>query len=125
MQKFFKYVPAFVLCYLIAMLLCTLGVWDLAETKPVYSSLKNNLTYAMVFAMLLRCDIRKVLRLGPRMLTGFLSATATIMLGFIGAFIAMKGIIGDDAWMGLGALCGSWIGGSGGKPPRCNEVFSS
>ena len=79
----------------------------------------------MIFVMLLRCDIRKVLRLGPRMLTGFLSATATIMLGFIGAFIAMKGIIGDDAWMGLGALCGSWIGGSGGKPPRCNEVFSS
>ena len=26
MQKFFKYVPAVVLCYLIAMLLCTLGV---------------------------------------------------------------------------------------------------
>ena len=26
MQKFFKYVPAVVLCYLIAMFLCTLGV---------------------------------------------------------------------------------------------------
>lgn len=35
MQKFFKYVPAVVLCYLIAMLLCTLGVWDMAETKPI------------------------------------------------------------------------------------------
>ena len=64
MQKFFKYVPAVVLCYLIAMLLCTLGVWDMAETKPAYSALKNNLTYAMIFAMLLRCDIRKLLKLG-------------------------------------------------------------
>ena len=63
MQKFFKYVPAVVLCYLIAMFLCTLGVWDMAETKPAYSALKNNLTYAMIFAMLLRCDIRKVLKL--------------------------------------------------------------
>ena len=35
MQKFFKYVPAVVLCYLIAMFLCTLGVWDMAETKPI------------------------------------------------------------------------------------------
>lgn len=35
MQKFFKYVPAVVLRYLIAMFLCTLGVWDMAETKPI------------------------------------------------------------------------------------------
>lgn len=113
MQKSFKYVPAVVLCYLIAMLLCTLGVWDMAETKPAYSALKNNLTYAMIFAMLLRCDIRKVLKLGPKMLIGFFSATLTIMIGFVCAFVLMKGTIGSDAWMGLGALCGSWIGGSG------------
>lgn len=110
MQKFFKYVPAVVLCYLIAMFLCTLGVWDMAETKPAYSALKNNLTYAMIFAMLLRCDIRKVLKLGPKMLIGFFSATLTIMIGFVCAFVLMKGTIGSDAWMGLGALCGSWIG---------------
>ena len=113
MQKFFKYVPAVVLCYLIAMFLCTLGVWDMAETKPAYSALKNNLTYAMIFAMLLRCDIRKVLKLDPKMLIGFFSATLTIMIGFVCAFVLMKGTIGSGAWMGLGALCGSWIGGSG------------
>ena len=113
LQKFFKYVPAVVLCYLIAMLLCTLKVWDMDETKPAYSALKNNLTYAMIFAMLLRCDIRKVLKLGPKMLIGFFSATVTIIIGFIAAFLIMKGTIGSDAWMGLGALCGSWIGGSG------------
>ena len=113
MQKFFKYVPAVVLCYLIAMFLCTLGVWDMAETKPAYSALKNDLTYAMIFAMLLRCNIRKVLKLGPKMLIGFFSATLTIMIGFVCAFVLMKGTIGSDVWMGLCALCGSWIGGSG------------
>ena len=113
MQKFFKYVPAVVLCYLIAMFLCTLGVWDMAEIKPACSALKNNLTYAMIFAMLLRCDIRKVLKLGPKMLIGFFSATLTIMIGFVCAFVLMKGTIGSDAWMGLGALCGNWIGDSG------------
>ena len=111
--KFFKYVPAVVLCYLVAMLLCTLQVWDMEATKPAYSALKNSLTYAMIFAMLLRCDIRKVLKLGPKMLLGFFCATFTIMVGFILAFLLMKGKIGSDAWMGLGALCGSWIGGSG------------
>lgn len=113
LKKFFKFVPAVVLCYLVAMLLCTLKVWDMAETKPAYSALKNNLTYAMIFAMLLRCDIRKVLKLGPKMLIGFFCASATIIIGFIVSFIAMKGVIGSDSWMGLGALCGSWIGGSG------------
>lgn len=113
LAKFFKYVPAVVLCYLIAMLFCTLKLWDMDATKPAYSGLKNNLTYAMIFAMLLRCDIRKVLKLGPKMLIGFFAATFTIIIGFIVAFSIMKGTIGSDAWMGLGALCGSWIGGSG------------
>lgn len=113
LAKFFKYVPPVVLCYLIAMLLCTLQVWDMAETKPAYNALKNNLTYAMIFAMLLRCDIRKVLKLGPKMLIGFFCATFTIIIGFVVSFAIMKGVIGPDAWKGLGALCGSWIGGSG------------
>lgn len=111
--KFFKYVPAVVLLYLISMLLCTLGVWDMESTKPAYSALKNSMTYAMVFCMLLRCDIRKIIKLGPKMLIGFFSASLTIMIGFVVAFLLMKGVIGTDAWMGLGALCGSWLGGSG------------
>ncbi|MBO5550949.1 MAG: DUF819 family protein [Lachnospiraceae bacterium] len=111
--KFFKLIPAVVLLYLTAMLLCTLKVWDMESTKPAYSALKNPLTYAMVFSMLLRCDIRKVIKLGPKMLIGFFSASVTIMTGFVLAFLLMKGVIGSDAWMGLGALCGSWLGGSG------------
>lgn len=111
--KFFKYVPAVVLCYLLAMVLCTLKVWDMDSTKPAYSALKNSLTYAMVFTMLLRCDIRKIIKLGPKMLIGFFSASITIIIGFILAFLLMKPVIGSDAWMGLGALCGSWLGGSG------------
>ena len=111
--KLFQYIPAVVLLYLLAMLLCTLKVWDIDATKPAYSTLKNPFTYAMVFTMLLRCDIRKVLKLGPRMLIGFFSASITIMIGFVAAFAVMKGVIGPEAWKGLGALCGSWLGGSG------------
>lgn len=111
--KFFKYIPAVVLLYFSAMLLCTLGTWDLEATNPTYSALKNPITYAMVFCMLLRCDIRKIFRLGPRMLIGFLSASFSIMVGFIVAFLLMKNRIGANSWMGLAALCGSWLGGSG------------
>lgn len=113
LKKFFSFVPPVVLCYLLSMVFCTLNVWDMESTKPAYSALKNSLTYAMVFTMLLRCDIRKIIKLGPKMLIGFFSASITIIIGFIVAFAIMKGAIGSDAWMGLGALCGSWLGGSG------------
>ena len=34
LAKFFKFIPAVVLCYLISMLLCTFKVWVLPPPKP-------------------------------------------------------------------------------------------
>ena len=73
------------------MILCTLGAWDMEATKPAYSVLKNNLLYAMIFLMLLRCDIRKIIKLGPKMLGGFFAASVSISLAFIATFAIMKG----------------------------------
>ncbi len=83
------------------------------STAATYSALKNNILYAMIFLMLLRCDIRKILKLGPKMLGGFFSASASIGIAFIVTFIVMRGPLGSEAWKALGALCGSWMGGSG------------
>ena len=112
-SKFFDFVPPIVLLYLLTMIFCTLGVWDLAETKPAYSALKNNILFAMIFLMLLRCDIRKILKLGPKMLGGFFAASVSIGIGFIGTYALLHTQLGADAWKALGALCGSWMGGSG------------
>ena len=111
--KIFEYIPPVVMLYLGAMLLCTVGLWDMKATQPAYGALKNNLLYAMVFVMLLRCDIRKILKLGPRMLGGFFAASFTIGIGFIGAYALFHTALGAGAWKALGALCGSWLGGSG------------
>ena len=111
--KFFEYVPPIVLLYLGTMILCTVNFWDLEATKPAYSALKNNILYAMIFLMLLRCDIRKVLKLGPRMLFTFFTASISISIGFILTYAIMHEYLGPGAWKGLAALCGSWMGGSG------------
>lgn len=111
--KFFDYVPPIVLLYLVTMIMCTLNVWDLKETKPAYSALKNNILYAMIFLMLLRCDIRKILKLGPKMLGGFFAASVSIGIGFIATYAILHGVLGAGSWKALGALCGSWMGGSG------------
>ncbi len=111
--KFFEFVPPIVLLYLITMILCTCKVWDMEATKPAYSALKNNILYAMIFLMLLRCDIRKILKLGPKMLLGFFAASVSIAIGFIVTYAIMHEALGAEAWKALGALCGSWMGGSG------------
>lgn len=112
-SKFFDYAPPIVLLYLITMIFCTLKVWDMEATKPAYSALKNNILFAMIFLMLLRCDIRKIVKLGPKMLGGFFCASITISLGFIITYAILHGPLGEEAWKALGALCGSWMGGSG------------
>ncbi|MBQ5799963.1 MAG: DUF819 domain-containing protein [Oscillospiraceae bacterium] len=112
-SKFFEYVPPVVLLYLVGMVCCTFGVWNTAETKAAYSAVRNPILYAMIFLMLLRCDIRQILKLGPKMLLGFFTASVSIAIGFIATYAIMNPVLDEGAWRGLGALCGSWMGGSG------------
>ncbi|MGN1090674.1 MAG: DUF819 domain-containing protein [Huintestinicola sp.] len=112
-EKFFKFAPPIVLIYLGLMLLCTVRLWNLEATSEAYGALKNPLLYAMLFIMLLRCDLRKIIRLGPKMLIGFFAATLSIGLGFVVSYAIMHGALGEGAWKSLGALCGSWMGGGG------------
>ena len=112
-QKFFRFAPPIVLIYLGLMLLCTVKLWDLEATSSAYSSLKNPLLYAMLFIMLLRCDLRKIIKLGPKMIVGFFAATLSIGLGFVVSYAILHGVLGEGSWKALGALCGSWMGGGG------------
>lgn len=112
-QNIFKFAPPIVLIYLGLMILCTVRLWDLEATNEAYTALKNPLLYAMLFIMLLRCDLRKIIKLGPKMLIGFFSATISIGLGFVAAYAIMHNFLGENSWQALGALCGSWMGGGG------------
>ncbi|MGV8982430.1 DUF819 family protein [Clostridium sp.] len=113
-SKIFNYVPAIVLLYFSAMLLSTFGMWEKNdEITSVYKGLKDNLLPAMIFLMLLRCDMRKILKLGPKMLIGLFSATISIMIAFVVTYGIFKGFFEPDTWKAFAALCGSWIGGTG------------
>lgn len=112
-QRILQFAPPIVLIYLGLMLFCTLKLWDLDATAGAYNALKNPILYAMLFVMLLRCDLKKILRLGPKMLIGFFAATLSIALGFVVSYALMHKALGAGAWQSLGALCGSWMGGGG------------
>ena len=112
--KVFNLVPPLVWIYVLNMIFCTIGVFDMASTKPAYSALKNNLLYAMIFVMLLRCDFRKLAKLGPRMIAIFLGGSLTLALGtFIGFPIFAESMGGaEKSWAAVAALYASWVGGS-------------
>ena len=111
---FFKYVPALVIIYFGAMILSTLGVWDMSVegVSKARSVLKDAILPSMIFLMLLRADLRDIAKLGPRMIISFFTATFTIMIGFVVAFLIFKGSLASNAPLTFGALAGSWVGGT-------------
>lgn len=112
-KVFFNFAPPIVLIYLGLMIFCTVRLWDLEATAGAYDAMKNPLLYAMLFIMLLRCDLKKIIKLGPKMLIGFFAATISIGVGFVLSYAIFHVGLGKGAWKALGALCGSWMGGGG------------
>jgi len=112
--KIFDLVPPLVWIYVLHMLFCTVGLYDMGATKPAYSSFKNNLLYAMIFVMLLRCDFRKLGKLGPRMIAIFLGCSLTLAIGTIVGYPIFMNLIGggEKTWAAVAALYASWVGGS-------------
>lgn len=111
---FFKYIPALVIIYFGAMILSTLGIWDMnvESVSKARSVLKDAILPSMIFLMLLRADLRDIAKLGPRMIISFFTATFTIMIGFVVAFLIFKGNLASNAPLTFGALAGSWVGGT-------------
>ena len=112
--KVFNVVPPLVWIYILNMVFCTIGLYNNEACSNAYGSLKNNLLYAMIFVMLLRCDFRKLGKLGPRMIAIFLGSAITLAVGFIVLYpIFVNGLGGaEKTWGATAALYASWVGGS-------------
>ncbi|MEW6708336.1 MAG: DUF819 family protein [Candidatus Riflebacteria bacterium] len=113
-EKFFSYVPGIVVIYFLVMVFANVGLWKQSdEVNLYYKHVKGNILPIMIFLMLLRCDLKKILKLGPRMLLGFFSASLTICIGFIVTYAMFKSWYEPHTWKTFAALCGSWMGGTG------------
>src|SRR5699024_2388159 len=112
-NRFLKFVPGIVLIYIGAGVLQTSGVFANNESiDGVYTNVKGALLPAMLMIMLLKCDVRSIIRLGPRMIGGYLIAVVSIMLGFIIVYVIFQSFYVTDTWRAFGALAGSWTDGS-------------
>ncbi len=123
-RKILTFLPAVVLIYIGAAIMNTTGLFaDNEAIGSAYSSVRGALLPAMLVLMLLKCDIRSIIKLGPRMLTAFACAVLSIFIAFAVTFVLFKGLYIDDTWRAFGALAGSWTGGSA-NMVALKDVFS-
>ncbi|MGP4061051.1 DUF819 family protein [Halobacillus sp. H74] len=112
-SKFFKVVPGIVLIYFGGAILKTTGIIGSTETiDSTYGNVRDVLLPMLIFLMLLNCDLRKLVKLGPKMLIGYFAAAFSIMAGFVITFLLFQGFYAPNTSEAFGALAGSWTGGS-------------
>lgn len=125
-KKFYTYVPALLLCYLIPALFNTLGLVD-GHASKLYPVARDYLLPSALVLLTIAVDFGAILRLGPKALIMFLTGTASVMLGGVIAFLAMRAIhpetVAGETWRGLTTVAGSWIGG-GANQAAMREVFA-
>ncbi len=140
--KFYKIVPALLMCYLLPSILSSLGViapeWKSVAEDGTVTEVSSSLYYmasryllpAALVLMTLSIDLKAVFNLGPKALIMFLTGTLGIVIGgpiailIVGSFspetVGGEGL--DAVWRGLSTLAGSWIGG-GANQTAMLEVY--
>jgi uncharacterized membrane protein len=111
--RLFRVVPLIVFAYFVPTVLSNTGLIPLAS--PAYEFIKSWLLPASLILLTMSIDLPAILRLGKYALVLFLAGTASIVLGGPIAYLALGWLVpadlGEQAWKGLAALSGSWIGG--------------
>lgn len=106
----FRYVPAISWAYFLPMICTTVGL--LPSSSPAYTWITNNLLPASLVLLIIATDIPAILKLGIKAITMMLAGTLGIIIGGPITLWLFQRWLPDQAWKGLGALAGSWIGGS-------------
>ncbi|MFD2727115.1 DUF819 family protein [Hyunsoonleella rubra] len=130
-KKFYKYIPALLMAYMLPGALTTFGViapeWTTTDASgkviehhsQIYYIASRFLLPAALVLMTLSIDLKAIFNLGPKALIMFLTGTAGVIIGGPLAILLISvvspetvGGAGPDAvWRGLATLAGSWIGG--------------
>lgn len=125
-QKFYRYVPALLLCYFLPALYNTAGLID-AEESALYMISTRYLLPATLVLLTLSIDFPAIARLGPKALIMFLTGTVGVVIGgpislALWSWISPETVAGD-VWKGMATLAGSWIGG-GANQAAMKEMFA-
>ena len=127
--KFYKYVPALLLCYFIPSIFNSLGIIS-GNISNLYFVASRYLLPTSLALLTISIDLKEIRKLGSKALILFFTGTLGIIIGgpiailivlsINPALIAGSDI--DSVWRGLSTVAGSWIGG-GANQAAMKEVF--
>lgn len=109
--KLFQYVPPLIFIYATPVFLNNFGI--LPKASPVYAGLSEYLLSAFIVLMLIKVDFVSTVRIMGRGVLVMLMGTAGVVVGAVLSYLVVHRWLAPDAWTGVGALAGSWIGGTG------------
>ena len=130
--KFYKFIPALLLCYFVPSLFNSLGIIS-GEDSNLYFVASRYLLPSSLVLLCLSIDIKGIIRLGPKALIMFLAGTAGIVHWWSdcyhdhlfyctgdppGFLVRMKS---GEVWQ---TVAGSWIGG-GANQTAMKEVYGA
>jgi uncharacterized membrane protein len=111
--RIFSVLPPIVLTYLLVTALAVAGLWEAGEEiKSTQRLLIGQLLPALLFLLMVTCDLRAILALGPRVLAIFLCAMTSILAAIVLTYLAFRTVLPPDGWKMLAALSATWVGGS-------------
>lgn len=111
--KIFAIMPPIVMTYLLVTALAATGLWQINEPiRAAQSTLIAQLVPALLFLLMIHCDLRAIFALGPRVLGVFVSVTVSLFVAFLATFLIFRHWLPGNAWQPLAALSGSWVGGT-------------
>jgi uncharacterized membrane protein len=111
--RLFNVLPPIVFTYLFVTALAVSGLWQVnAEIKATQSMLIAHLLPALLFLLMINCDLRAIWKLGPRVLAVFACTSVSLFIAFISTFLLYHRWLPGNDWHPLAALSGSWVGGT-------------
>lgn len=112
--RVFSVMPPIVMVYLLITGLSVAGAWTIeGDIQAAQKTLIAQILPAMLFLLMIHCDLRNIFALGPRVLAVFFSTTVCLFVAFVSTYLLFRyALPANTAWQPLAALSGSWVGGS-------------
>ncbi len=108
-KRIYRVIPSIVLIYYLPTLASNLGV--IPTSSPAYDWMRDYLLPCSLFILMVATDVPTILGIGPKAIGVMLAGTVGVVIGGPIAFLLCKPFLDPEAWKGLAALSGSWIGG--------------
>jgi uncharacterized membrane protein len=111
--KVFEVLPAIVLTYLTVTALSVAGLWSASpEIHAAQDMLVKRMVPALLFLLMINCDLRAIFALGPRVLGVFACTSISLFAAFVLGYLIYRHWMPGNGWMPLASLSGSWVGGT-------------